>query len=317
MVQPGKLLGNGQAQAGGVMFGLCGGMKVSVKDRFLILRCNAVPGILYTDQSIACVFSAGHLDTAADRGVMDGVGHEILHHLLQPDLIPPDRQRSGRLCVQCDAFFLCLGLTGGAYGSGGLIQKHLIFIEQKLFLFQLCGQKKILGQAAHKIHPLLQGGQQGGQGLRCPGQGVQAAAYCKQWAAQVVEDIQHHAFACFGLLGQGLGALGHPQIQFPGQLFCAVKLQRKPPAYKDQASQRKRKIKESGAADQVKTPGLYKKIGLQPRQQGPYPQPRCDGTRHQEQPCTFYLLFLRLAQKCHTIEHTGGQGGKTYHSPGG
>ena len=88
MVQPGKLLGNGQAQAGGVMFGLCGGMKVSVKDRFLILRCNAVPGILYTDQSIACVFSAGHLDTAADRGVMDGVGHEILHHLLQPDLIP-------------------------------------------------------------------------------------------------------------------------------------------------------------------------------------------------------------------------------------
>ena len=49
MVEAGQLLRDGQAEAGGVVLFVGGGMEVSVEDSALVFRRDAAAGVLYAD----------------------------------------------------------------------------------------------------------------------------------------------------------------------------------------------------------------------------------------------------------------------------
>ena len=74
---------------------------------------------------------------------MDGVGNEVLHHLLQADIIAPDGQEAVRLRPEGDPFLGGFALAGGADGGGGFVQGHPVLIEQHLLLLELGRQKKV------------------------------------------------------------------------------------------------------------------------------------------------------------------------------
>ena len=115
---------------------------------------------------------------------MDGVGHKVLQDLLQPHSVAPHGQGSAGIGPQLHSFVGGFGLTGAAHRCSQGFQPGAVLIEQDLLLLQLGRQKQVLGQPAHKAHPLLQHRQQRGQGVRRGGQRVQPAADDEQRAAQ-------------------------------------------------------------------------------------------------------------------------------------
>ena len=97
-----------------------------------------------------------------------------------------------------------------------------------------------------------------------------------------MEDVQHHALAGLGLLGESLCPLHHPGVQFPGQLLGAVELEGKAAAHKRHAAQRKGNIEHPGAAQQVKRVALREK--RKDGQQRPHPEPGGHGAGKKQQP---------------------------------
>ena len=166
----------------------------------------------------------------------------------------------------------------------GLAQGNTVFVQQDLFLFQLGRKEEVFGQPPQKAHPLLQSGQEGRQGLRGRFQRVQSAGYREQRAAQVVEDVQHHALARLGLLGQGAGAVGHALVQLPRQLLGAVKLQGEPAADEGHAAQGEGNVVDAGTPHHIEADALREKGELQPRQNDQHPQAdRCRAGEEEEQ----------------------------------
>ena len=100
-----------------------------------------------------------------------------------------------------------------------------------------------------------------------------------------MKDVQHHALAGFGLLGQGPGPLDDPGVQLLGQLLGTVKLQSKAAADVSHAAQRERDIEHPGAPQQIERVALY--IKGENGQQGPHPEPGCDGAGKEQQPGGF------------------------------
>ena len=83
MVEMSQLLRDGQPKAGGIVLGVGPVVvKIAVEHGLFDLparcrtRCPALsPGRLRLPR-------AGHCDHTARRGIVDGVGNEVLHHLL-------------------------------------------------------------------------------------------------------------------------------------------------------------------------------------------------------------------------------------------
>ena len=266
------------------MLGVGRGVEVAVKYGGLVFRGNAAAGVLHTDESRALRLPAVDGDGAARRGVVDGVGHEILQDLLQPHRIAPDGQCGVELCAKGNALVLRFAPAVLADCLRGLAQGNAVFVQQDLFLFQLGRKEEVFGQPPQKAHPLLQSGQEGRQGLRGRFQRVQSAGHREQRAAQVVEDVQHHALAGLGLLGQGAGAVGHTLVQLPRQLLGAVKLQREPAADEGHAAQGEGNIVDAGTPHHIEADALREKGKIQPRQNDQHPQAdRCRTGEEEEQ----------------------------------
>ena len=82
MVEVGQLLRDGQAEAGGVVLFVGGGMEVSVKDSVLVFRRDAAAGVLYADAGRFALGAAAHMDAAPGGSIVDGVGDKVLDNLL-------------------------------------------------------------------------------------------------------------------------------------------------------------------------------------------------------------------------------------------
>ena len=82
VVEVGQLLRDGQAEAGGVVLFVGGGMEVSVKDSALVFRRDAAAGVLYADAGRFVLGAAVHMDAAPGGSIVDGVGDKVLDNLL-------------------------------------------------------------------------------------------------------------------------------------------------------------------------------------------------------------------------------------------
>ena len=82
VVEMSQLLRDGQPKAGGIVLGVGRGVKIAVEHGCLIFRRNAAPGVLHRHPGGSALPRAGHCDHTARRSIVDGVGNEILHHLL-------------------------------------------------------------------------------------------------------------------------------------------------------------------------------------------------------------------------------------------
>ena len=140
-------------------------MEVAVKDGGLVFGSDAAAGVLHKDEGAALRSEAVDCDRAAGGGVVDGVGHKVLDDLLQPHGVAPDGQLSVEPGRQRDAFFRGLVLAALADGSSSLTEGDAVFVEHHLLLLQLGGEEQVLRQPPQKGHPLLHGGQKGGQGV--------------------------------------------------------------------------------------------------------------------------------------------------------
>ena len=312
VVQVGQLLRNGQAKAGGIVLGVSGGVEVAVKDGGLVFGSDAAAGVLHKDEGAALRSEAVDRDRAAGGGVVDGVGHEVLDDLLQPHGVAPDGQLGVEPGRQRDAFFRGLVLAALTDGRSSLAEGDAVFVEHHLLLLQLGGEEQVLRQPPQKGHPLLHGGQKGGQGVRGSFQRVKPAGHREQRAAQVVEDVQHHALAGFTLLGQGAGALDHPLIQLPRQMLGAVELQCEPAADEGHAAQREGNVVDAGAAHQIKPDTLRKEGKIQPRQDDPRPQPGGYRVGEEQQQNGSGAFGVSKKEQPHAVDHAAEQGRSTH-----
>ena len=98
-----------------------------------------------------------------------------------------------------NALLVGLAPTGRADGGGFFVERSAVLVEQELLLLELGREEEVFRQPPQKLDTLAQGGQKGRQGLGGRFQRFQPVADCKQGAAQVVEDVEHHALAGIGL----------------------------------------------------------------------------------------------------------------------
>ena len=77
---------------------------------------------------------------------MDGVGDEILDDLLQPDAVAPDGQEGAGVGMEVYPLLVGFALAGSADGGGIFVEDGAIFVEQDLFLLQLCREKEVFRQ---------------------------------------------------------------------------------------------------------------------------------------------------------------------------
>ena len=82
VVEVGQLLRDGQAEAGGVVLFVGGGMEVSVKDTAQVLSRDAAASVLYADTGRFALGAAIHMDAAPGGSIVDGVGDKVLDNLL-------------------------------------------------------------------------------------------------------------------------------------------------------------------------------------------------------------------------------------------
>ena len=95
---------------------------------------------------------------------------------------------------------------------------------EELLLLKLGREEEVFRQPPQEFNALTQSRKQGRKGLGGRFQRFQPVADCKQGAAQVVEDVEHHALAGVRLVLQGLGALCHPGFQLLRQLQALILL---------------------------------------------------------------------------------------------